>query len=73
MRLRDIAESIGITERAAQRILAELVDAGYVDRARVGRRNVYTINRDIAMRHVAQDGHVIGELLDLLELEPTSA
>jgi len=72
MRLRDIAESIGITERAAQRILAELADAGYVDRARVGRRNVYTINRDIAMRHVAQDGHVIGELLDLLELEPTS-
>jgi DNA-binding IclR family transcriptional regulator len=68
VRLRDVAQTIGITERAAQRILADLVEAGYVERRRVGRRNHYTINRDHAMRHHAQLGHQIGELLDLLEL-----
>jgi predicted transcriptional regulator len=72
VRLRDVAESIGITERAAQRIVAELVDAGYVDRARVGRRNVYTVNRGAAMRHAAQHGHEVGELLDLLDLDRTA-
>jgi DNA-binding IclR family transcriptional regulator len=68
-RLRDVAERVGITERAAQRILADLVEAGYVDRTRVGRRNAYTIKRDVAMRHVAQLGHEIGGLLDLLTSE----
>src|SRR5580765_7238161 len=67
VRLRDVAALVGITERAAQRILAELVEAGYVDRRRVGRRNEYTVNRDLAMRHVAQAGHDIGGLLDTLE------
>ena len=66
VRLRDVADRVGITERAAQRILADLVEAGYVDRARIGRRNAYTIRRDLAMRHVAQLGHEIGDLLDLL-------
>src|SRR5260221_13707972 len=65
-RLRDIAENVGITERATQRILAELVDAGYVGRERIGRRNEYTINRQEAMRHVAQLGQEIGGLLDHL-------
>ena len=67
MRLRDVAESVGVTERAVQRIVAELVDAGYLERSRVGRRNHYTVNRDHAMRHVAQVGHQIGGLLDLRE------
>ena len=66
VRLRDVAEMVGITERAAQRIVADLVEAGYVDRTRIGRRNAYTIRRDLAMRHVAQLGHEIGDLLDLL-------
>ena len=66
VRLRDVAEDVGITERAAQRILADLVDAGYVERARVGRRNEYTINREQTMRHVAQLGQEVGGLLDLL-------
>jgi predicted transcriptional regulator len=68
-RLRDIAQHVGITERAAQRIVAELIDSGYVESERVGRRNRYTVNTDISMRHPAQDGHEIGELLDLLELK----
>ena len=69
VRMRDIAETVGITERAAQRIVTDLVNAGYVTRTRVGRRNHYTINRDIAMRHPAQHDHDIGGLLDLLELD----
>ena len=56
-RLRDIATTVGITERAAQRIVTDLVDAGYVNRDRIGRRNQYTLNRDIAMRHPSQFDH----------------
>ena len=67
VRLRDIAQSVGITERAAQRIVADLIESGYVESERNGRRNHYRINTDIAMRHPAQRGHEIGELLELLE------
>ena len=72
IRLRDVAARIGITERATQRILADLVGAGYVDRQREGRRNRYTVNPDLRMRHPAQEGHDIGEVLDLLRREPTA-
>lgn len=68
-RFRDIAQRVGITERAAQRIVADLIDSGYVESERVGRRNRYRINTDTAMRHPAQEGHEIGELLKLLRLE----
>lgn len=67
VRLRHVAEHVGITERAAQRIVADLAEAGYVKRTRVGRRNKYTVNPKVEMRHAAQEGHPIGELLDLLE------
>jgi DNA-binding IclR family transcriptional regulator len=66
IRLRDVAQHVGITERATQRILAELVEAGYVKVERVGRRNRYTVDRDHAMRHSAQLGHEIGALLEAL-------
>jgi DNA-binding IclR family transcriptional regulator len=66
IRLRDVAERIGITERATQRILAELSDAGYVKTERVGRRNRYTVDRSHAMRHSAQLGYEIGALLEAL-------
>ena len=66
IRLRDVAERVGITERATQRILAELIDAGYVKAERIGRRNRYTVDREHAMRHSAQFGHEIGVLLEAL-------
>ncbi len=66
IRLREVAGKIGITERATQRILAELIDAGYVKSERVGRRNRYTVDRQHAMRHSAQLGHEIGALLEAL-------
>ena len=69
VRLRDVAEEVGITERAVQRIVRDLVDAGFLERERVGRRNRYVINRKGAMRHPAQLGHQVGALLDLLKTE----
>jgi predicted transcriptional regulator len=69
VRFRDIAQHVGITERAAQRIVADLIESGYVESERVGRRNRYRIKTDIAMRHPAQHGHEIGEVLKLLQLE----
>ena len=66
-RFRDIAQRVGITERAAQRIVADLIESGYVESERVGRRNRYHVNTQVAMRHPAQDGHEIGELLQLLQ------
>ena len=68
-RLRDIAETVGITERAVQRIVADLMESGFVTRERVGRRSRYTLHREARMRHPAQFGHEIGEMLDLLELD----
>ena len=72
-RLRDIAEIVGITERAVQRIVADLVESGYVKRERVGRRSRYSLDRERKMRHPSQFDHEIGELLDLLELEDARA
>lgn len=69
VRFRDIAQMVGITERAAQRIVADLIDSGYVESDRIGRRNHYRVNADVAMRHPAQEGHDIGELLRLLRLD----
>ena len=66
IRLRDVAERVGITERATQRILADLIEAGYVKSERVGRRNRYTVDRQHAMRHSAQLGYEIGALLAAL-------
>lgn len=66
IRLRDVAERVGITERATQRILAELIEAGYVRSERIGRRNRYTVDRQHAMRHSAQLGYEIGALLEAL-------
>ena len=69
VRFRDIAQTVGITERAAQRIVADLIESGYVESERIGRRNHYRVNPKIPMRHPAQDGHDIGELLRLLKLD----
>ena len=50
-RLREIAEACGITERAAHRIVADLEEAGYISRERIGRRNRYEFHAEVAMRH----------------------
>ena len=69
VRLRDIAATVGVTERAAQRIVSDLVEEGYVSRERVGRRNRYSLNPSVPMRHPSQRYHEIGELLELMRLD----
>ena len=69
VRFRDIAQMVGITERAAQRIVADLAEAGYVEATRIGRRNHYTINGEVSMRHPAQQNYEINALLDVLKLD----
>ena len=66
IRLRDVAARVGITERATQSIVADLVDAGYVTRTRVGRRNRYEIHRDTPMRHRQDMTLTVGGLLDFM-------
>jgi DNA-binding MarR family transcriptional regulator len=66
-RARDIAEQVGITERAAQRILADLIVEKYVKRKKVGRRNSYTINPRGHLRHEVFRDLPIGALLDVLD------
>jgi hypothetical protein len=70
VRLRDVADTVGITERAAQNIVADLVHDGYLLRTRVGRRNRYEVNTDLPLH---RDDHAwvsIGGLLGLLASAP---
>ena len=74
IRGRDIATRVGITERAAQAIVADLVSEGYVTRTREGRRNRYTVKADAPLRHPLEHDHTIGELLVTLgRLKPSRA
>jgi len=70
IRGRDIAVRVGITERAAQSIVADLVAEGYITRTRVGRRNRYEIHSDAPLRHPIEGGHSVGEVLVGLALPP---
>lgn|SRR5204863_9583656 len=73
VRLRDIAAAVGITERAAHRILSELVEEGYVLRERQGRRNRYQVKPDLPLRHPLVKGREVGDLLEVLLGSPQSA
>jgi DNA-binding transcriptional ArsR family regulator len=64
--VRELAGRCALTERQAHRVLADLVDAGYIVRERIGRRNRYRVNHDQPMRHPALADHRISELLDAL-------
>jgi hypothetical protein len=64
-RIRDIAEEIGITERSAQLIIADLEQSQYLSRTRVGRRNTYTINPRRPFRHPAEGDHIVQELISV--------
>jgi DNA-binding MarR family transcriptional regulator len=65
-RTRDIADRIGITERATQRILADLIADQYATRTKTGRRNHYKVNPQGHLRHPTFRNVAIGDLLDVL-------
>ena len=65
-RIRDMAQCADITERAAHRILCDLIEAGYVSRQRRGSRNHYEVHPEMPLRHAHERGHQIGEVLRLL-------
>src|SRR5438445_537912 len=71
VRLRDIGERVGITERAAHRIVVELADAGYITRQRNGRRNQYTINTHLPLPEPIAREQNVGERLATLTGPPT--
>jgi predicted transcriptional regulator len=65
-RTRDVAEAVGITERAVQQIVRDLVVQGYVRKEKVGRRNRYAVDRGAHFRHSLEAGLTLGEFLDLV-------
>ena len=66
IRVREISEAVGITERAAHRIVAELDAAGYITRKRNGRRNHYTIQSHLPLPDPLARGEKVGDLLSVL-------
>lgn len=66
MRLREIGDSVGITERAAHRIVHELTAAGYISSTRTGRRNSYAVHRDLPLPDRLAHTQRVGELLAIL-------
>ena len=66
IRLRDIGETVGITERAAHRIVSDLTTAGYLSRERRGRRNHYTLRTDMPLPDSLARGRKLDDLLAVL-------
>ena len=73
IRIRDLAGRLGLTERATQRIVADLVKAGYIKRQREGRRNLYSVRTDIPLGLPIQRDIDIGSLLAILVAEDEPA
>lgn len=66
MVLREVAAIVGLTERAVQRIIGDLEEAGVLERERVGRQNHYRIIEDQPLRHPVESHRTIGDLLRLI-------
>ncbi len=69
VRMRDVADLVGITERAVQRIVSDLADAGYVERIRQGRRNHYVVRGDLPLRHPIEMHEKVSSLITLVHGE----
>lgn len=66
IRLRDVAVQVGITERAVQRIVADLEAGSYIERERIGRRNRYKVHRELPLRHPIEAHRRISSLISLV-------
>ena len=71
-RLRDIATTVGITERSAAQIVSDLEQAGYLTKTRDGRRNTYEVHDELPLRHPQHRHHTVGDLIRFLEDRPSS-
>lgn len=69
LRTRDIAAEVGITERAVQQIVHHLVEEGYVEKEKVGRRNRYRVVREAHLRHGLEAHVSLGAFVDLVRGE----
>jgi DNA-binding transcriptional regulator PaaX len=67
LRLKDIAATVGITERSAAHIVTDLEAAGYITRTRDGRRNTYELHGELPLRHPQHRHHTVGELIRFLQ------
>jgi hypothetical protein len=67
LRQRDISYAVGITIGAVQRIIDDLETGGYITRTKIGRRNRYQISPKRPLRHPLEAGHLVDELLTILE------
>jgi uncharacterized membrane protein len=67
VRLRDIAATVGITERTVSQIVGDLERAGYLTKIRVGRSNHYEVHGELPLRHPQHRHHTVGELIRFLE------
>jgi DNA-binding MarR family transcriptional regulator len=70
IRLREVAQIVGITERAVQKIVKDLEEGGIVEKRREGRRNIYTLHTDKLLRHPVECHRSVGDLLDALGPNP---
>ncbi|MDP2288193.1 MAG: MarR family transcriptional regulator [Actinomycetota bacterium] len=68
--IRELAQEASVIERSTQANVTDLERAGYLTRAKQGRRNVYTVNRARPFRHPAESGHSVGELLQIFAPAP---
>ena len=73
LRIRDIADMVGITERAAHSIVQDLVEEGYVSVIKEGRRNRYEVHPELPFRHPNLRDHDIGEIVHILSNKKTAA
>lgn len=65
-RMRDVADAVGITERAVQQIVRDLLLQGYLEKEKLGRRNRYEVTRRAHFRHPLESGVTLGQFLDLV-------
>lgn len=68
--MREVAMNVGITERAVQRIVRELIEAGVLSAEKQGRRNVYRVNSDVHLRHPLEAHRTVGDLLKAVQPQP---
>ena len=69
---REIASHVGVTERTTHKIISDLEEAGYIDRRKTGRRNLYRVDPDLPLRHHTKKDILVSNLLAALTSEPST-